>query len=192
MCVDRLEEGLKPACVSACVGNALDFGVIEDVPENREQAKCSIPGFPSPEITHPNIRFQQTRSMPEEMTRTDSMPVKYHRDEEGIYKPVVDRNKNSDRNKNLDQKKGQAKHWNFTRLSSRENPLVLFTLSAQAAIGAFGLAFFGAEMGVDSLLRFQASAIYVPLMMLCFGLVGFGLFMSTMHLGKPHRFLPRL
>ena len=25
MCVDRLEVGLKPACVSACVGNALDF-----------------------------------------------------------------------------------------------------------------------------------------------------------------------
>ncbi|OMH39215.1 aspartate carbamoyltransferase [Motiliproteus sp. MSK22-1] len=182
MCVDRLEEGLKPACVSACVGNALDFGVIEDIPENREQAKCSIPGFPSPEITHPNIRFQQTRSMPEEMTRTDSMPVKYHRDEEGNYQPVVDRNKK------LDQKKGKAKHWNLTRLSSRENPLVLFTLSAQTAIGAYGLAFLGAEMGIDSLLRFQASVMYVPLMMLCFGLVGFGLFMSTMHLGKPHRF----
>jgi len=47
MCVDRLEVGLKPSCVSACVGNALDFGVVETVPENREQAKASIPGFPS-------------------------------------------------------------------------------------------------------------------------------------------------
>ncbi|WP_432474297.1 DmsC/YnfH family molybdoenzyme membrane anchor subunit [Amphritea sp. HPY] len=176
MCVDRLEEGLKPACVSACVGNALDFGVIEDVPEHREQAKCSIPGFPDPEITHPNIRFQQTRSMPEEMKRTDSMPVKYHRNEDGQYKPVVD------------QKKGKSKHWNFARLSSRENPLVLFTLSAQTAVGAFALAFLGAELGIDSLILFQSSVIYVPLMMLCFGLVGFGLFMSTMHLGKPHRF----
>ncbi len=176
MCVDRLEEGLKPACVSACVGNALDFGVIEDIPENREQAKCSIPGFPTPEITHPNIRFQQTRSLPEEMKRTDSMPVKYHREEDGLYKPVVD------------QKKGKAKHWNLARLSSRENPLVLFTLSAQTAIGAFGLAFLGAQLGVDSLLQFRASAMYAPLMMLCFALVGFGLFMSTMHLGKPHRF----
>ena len=27
MCVDRLEVGLKPACVSACLGNALNFGV---------------------------------------------------------------------------------------------------------------------------------------------------------------------
>ena len=58
MCVDRLEVGLKPACVSACVGNALDFGVVENTPENREQCKTEIPGFPTPEITQPNIRFQ--------------------------------------------------------------------------------------------------------------------------------------
>ena len=38
MCVDRLEVGLKPACVSACLGNALDFGVVENIPENRSQA----------------------------------------------------------------------------------------------------------------------------------------------------------
>jgi hypothetical protein len=65
------------------VGNALDFGVIENTPENREQAKVTIPGFPDPEITHPNIRFQQTKTMPEELSRTDSMPVKYHKDEDG-------------------------------------------------------------------------------------------------------------
>ena len=26
MCLDRLDKGLKPACVSSCVGRALDFG----------------------------------------------------------------------------------------------------------------------------------------------------------------------
>jgi len=82
MCVDRLEVGLKPACVSACIGNALDFGVIENTPENRQQCKTSIPGFPDPEITHPNIRFQQVKGLPDEMTRTDSMPVKYHKDKQ--------------------------------------------------------------------------------------------------------------
>ncbi|MFM7859148.1 MAG: hypothetical protein ACKO96_46300, partial [Flammeovirgaceae bacterium] len=102
-----------------------DFGVIENIPNNREQARTEIPGFPSPDITQPNIRFQQIHSMPNELTRTDSMPVKYHKDEQGRFKPAIDK------------KHGQAKHWNIGRLSSRENPLVMFTLLTQAAIGAF-------------------------------------------------------
>lgn len=176
MCVDRLEVGLKPACVSACVGNALDFGVIENVPANREQARVEIPGFPSPEITHPNIRFQQIKKLPDEMTRTDSMPVKYHKDEKGRYRPAID------------QRQGKEKHWNLRRLSSRENPLVLFTLSTQAAAGAFALTFLGASAGLTGFLRFAQSILYVPLVGLCFAMVAFGLFMSTMHLGKPKRF----
>ena len=91
MCVDRLEVGLKPACVSACLAGALDFGVIETKPEHRDQLETQIPGFPTPEITHPNIRFQQTKSLPREMTRPDSMPIRYERDEqgEGKYKTKV-------------------------------------------------------------------------------------------------------
>ncbi|HWI11528.1 MAG TPA: DmsC/YnfH family molybdoenzyme membrane anchor subunit [Burkholderiaceae bacterium] len=176
MCVDRLEVGLKPACVSACVGNALDFGVIEKVPEGREQARVEIPGFPSPEITRPNIRFQQIKQLPDEMMRTDSMPLKYHKDEHGRYRPAID------------QKKGKAMHWNLARLSSRENPLVMFTLAAQAAAGAFALQFFGAQFGIGGFVAFAQSALYAPLAILEFMLVAFGLFMSTMHLGKPHRF----
>lgn len=176
MCVDRLEVGLKPACVSACVGNALDFGVIENIPGGREQARVEIPGFPSPEITQPNIRFQQIKQLPDEMKRTDSMPVKYHKDEQGRYRPAID------------QKKGKAKHWNLARLSSRENPLVLFTLAAQTAAGAFALAFLGAQAGLVGFTAFAQSALYAPLGILCFVLVAFGLFMSTMHLGKPKRF----
>ena len=176
MCVDRLEVGLKPACVSACVGNALDFGVIENIPENREQARAEIPGFPSPDITRPNIRFQQIKQLPDEMKRTDSMPVKYHKDDKGRYRPAID------------QKQGKAEHWNLARLSSRENPLVLFTLAAQTAAGAFALAFLGSQAGLRGFAAFAQSALYVPLAILCFMLVAFGLFMSTMHLGKPHRF----
>src|SRR6185295_15193644 len=149
MCVDRLEVGLKPACVAACVGNALDFGIIETVPEGREQARVEIPGFPSPEITKPNIRFQQIKQLPDEMKRTDSMPVKYHRDDQGRYRPAID------------PKQGHARHWNLKRLSSRENPLVLFTLSAQAAVGAFALAFLGAWAGLPGFGAFAASALYV-------------------------------
>ncbi len=177
MCVDRLEVGLKPACVAACVGNALDFGVIETVPKGREQARAEIPGFPSPDMTRPNIRFQQIRQLPDELKRTDSMPIQYRRDERGRYAPAVD------------QKRGKAVQWNLARLSSRENPLVLFTLAAQAAIGAFSLQFVGAQSGaVEGFGRFAASTMYVPLAMLAFALVAFGLFMSTLHLGKPKRF----
>ena len=176
MCVDRLEVGLKPACVSACVGNALDFGVIENTPENREQCKTSIPGFPDPEITHPNIRFQQTKSMPVEMSRTDSMPVKYHKDKNGDYKPVVD------------QKHGKAKHWNFSRLNSRENPLVLFTLFAQAAFGTFVIPFLAALFGAEAFEGFLTSDMFVPLAVLALIFTSFGLFMSVTHLGKPMRF----
>jgi DMSO reductase iron-sulfur subunit len=176
MCVDRLEVGLKPACVAACVGNALDFGVIETVPEGREQAKIEIPGFPSPEITKPNIRFQQIKQLPDEMKRTDSMPVKYHRDEDGSYRTAVD------------QKRGKEPAWNFKRLSSRENPLVLFTLAAQAAAGAFALQFGGALAGIAGFTAFAESPLYAPLAIVNLMLVAFGLFMSTMHLGKPQRF----
>ncbi len=91
MCVDRLEVGLKPACVSACLGKALDFGVIENIPEGREQAETEIPGFPRTDITHPNVRFQQKRTLPRDMQRVDSTPVKYHKDDkEGRFKPVLD------------------------------------------------------------------------------------------------------
>ena len=87
MCVDRLEVGLKPACVAACLGQALDFGVIENIPEGNTQAKIEIPGFPRSDITRPNIRFQQTRVTQRDMLRLDSTPLKYHRDERRVNSP---------------------------------------------------------------------------------------------------------
>jgi len=177
MCVDRLEVGLKPACVSACLGNALNFGVVENTPENREQIETQIPGFPDPSITNPNIRFQQVKTLPREVTRTDSIPVKYHKNnEDGKYRPVVD------------QKEGVDKHWNLKRLSSRENPLVIFTLVTQAAIGLFATAFLGGMLGVPALDAAMQSVMYVPMVAIAFGLAGLGLFLSTTHLGKPIRF----
>ena len=176
MCVDRLEVGLKPACVSACLGNALNFGVVENTPENRDEAKIQIPGFPDPKITQPNIRFQQTKNMADEMTRTDGMPLKYLKQDDGNYRPVVD------------QKKGKASFWNIGKLSSRENPLVLFTLSTQAAIGTFLSVFIGSQFGIESLNALTQSVMYIPLLLVVLGLTALGLLMSTVHLGKPHRF----
>jgi len=177
MCVDRLEVGLKPACVSACLAGALDFGIMETTPKNREQLETHIPGFPTPEITHPNIRFQQTRSLPREMSRTDSMPLRYERDEQqgNAYKPKVDES-------------GAGRAWNLKKLRTREDPLVIFTLISQAVIGAFITLFAGPLLGFETL---SMSAHPVALPLLLFGLIGvqtLALVMSTLHLGKPHLF----
>ena len=114
---------------------------------------------------------------PSWMTRTDSMPVKYRRDDEaGQYRPAVD------------QKSGLTRHWNLKRLYSRENPLVLFTLAVQAAIGLFAIAFLGSLAGVESLRALYTSSLYPLVAFASLALSGFGLFMSTTHLGKPMRF----
>jgi len=178
MCVDRLEVGLKPACVSACLGNALNFGVVENTPENREQIKTEIPGLPRTDITNPNIRFQQTKTLPPEMTRPDSMAVKYHKDkEEGVYKSTVDKNKHK-----------PERRWNLKKLRSREDPLVLFTLISQGVIGSFIMLFLGSLLGIESMQQAVQSAAYLPMLFIMLALESFALFISTMHLGKPHRF----
>lgn len=168
MCVDRLEVGLKPACVSACLGKALDFGVIENIPEGRSQAKTDIPGFPRTDITHPNVRFQQTRVTQRDMVRVDSTPLKYHKDDgTGTFLPQ------------LDPKYGFARQWNLKKLlGSHENAHIAFTLSAQAVMGAFVMLMSGAFAGLNTL-----ATLIVML-----ALMSFGLFKLNMHLGKPHRF----
>ncbi len=174
MCVDRLEVGLKPACVSACLGKALDFGVIENIPPGRNQAKTEIPGFPRPDITQPNIRFQQQKALQRDMVRVDSTPLKYHRnDASGGYQPT------------LDPKHGFKRAWNWRKLlGSHENAHVAFTLSVQTVMGAFLLL----TLGTDSLAALQDSSVLLPTLLVLLGLMSFGLFKLNMHLGKPHRF----
>ena len=167
MCVDRLEVGLKPACVSACVGNALDFGVVENTPEGREQTDVRIPGFPDPAITKANIRFEHRNPTPLEVTRPDSAPVKYRRDTDSAFRPVVDPKD--------DPGEGAERRWNWSRLSSRENPLVAFTLAVQAGVGAF-------------LTTFLAGHGAAPVALAALVLVGLGMAASTAHLGKTLRF----
>ena len=178
MCVDRLEVGLKPACVSACLAGALDFGVVETPPENRVQVKREIPGFPDPEITHPNIRFQQTRDLPREMRRTDSMPLVYVKKEEAgavRYRPQV-------------ADKPRERHWNLNKLRSREDPLVFFTLVSQGVVGAFLTLYLAPLFGVEVLSATAHPATHAALLFSLLALQTLALAFSTAHLGKPHRF----
>jgi len=178
MCVDRLEVGLKPSCVAACLGNALDFGVIENIPQNRDQAIAEIPGFPTTDITHPNIRFQQKHQTHREMTRTDSMPVKYHKDDsEGRYKPAVD------------DKLGHEKHWNLRQLlTSHESAHVIFTLFTQACVGAVVMLVLGSLVDLPGFALLQEYSIQMPLLATIVVISTIGLYKLNMHLGKPHRF----
>jgi len=176
MCVDRLEVGLKPACAAACLAGALDFGVIETTPENRQQLKVDIPGFPDTSITQPNIRFQQTRSLPREFTRPDAMPLRYVRNGHGdSYEPQV-------------RATSKTRQWGFDRLSTRENPLAFFTLATQAVVGAFLLMFLGPAVGLGELSVAAHPVAYPALLFAMLGLETAALVVSTLHLGKPHRF----
>ena len=177
MCVDRLEQGLKPACAAACLAGALDFGVIETTPANRTQLLTQIPGFPDPGITHPNIRFQQTKSLPREMTRPDSIPLRYVRDEQG-----------SGEFHTRVRENGKAREWNLNKLRSREDPLVVFTLVSQAVVGAFLALFLGPLLGLDVLSATRFPIAHAAILFSMLGLLTFALGLSTLHLGKPQRF----
>jgi DMSO reductase iron-sulfur subunit len=178
MCVDRLEAGLKPACAAACLAGALDFGIIETTPARREQIETRLPGFPTPQITHPNIRFQQTRSLPRELHRPDAMPLRYTRDElkaGGDYRSRVATGPG-----------GRA--WSLSKLRTREDPLVVFTLVSQAVIGAFLTLFLGPLFGVE-MLNTANHPVARPLLLLALiALQSLALVLSTLHLGRPHRF----
>ncbi|MDH5518281.1 MAG: dimethyl sulfoxide reductase anchor subunit [Gammaproteobacteria bacterium] len=178
MCVDRLEQGLKPACAAACLAGALDFGVTETTPENRQQLKTQIPGFPSPDITHPNIRFQQTKSLPNEMRRTDSVAVKYQRSgSSGEYQAELDISKAD-----------SAKYWNLKKLlSSHENAHIIFTLSSQAVIGAFLLYMLAPLLGLEKISSGFNQA-FLEIFISLFALFSLGMIKLNLHLGKPQRF----
>jgi len=177
MCVDRLEVGLKPACVSACLSNALDFGVIEDIPKGQKQAKMTIPGFPDPAITQPNIRFEQTRSLPSEFTRGDQEPIRYYKDKPG-----------DEHYKTGPIQTGEPKGWGWSKLRSREDSLVAFTLITQGAVGAFFVWFLLAILGGSVGEALAIETHFGASMALLFGLLAlqtFALVTSTLHLGKP-------
>jgi DMSO reductase anchor subunit len=112
------------------------------------------------------------------MTRTDAMPVKYHRDEnEHQFKPVVD------------EKKGRKKYWNFKALlTSHESAHVIFTLFTQATVGAFILLFLAPLLVAEIFSVWQSASFLIPVTMAIFVISTVGLYKLNMHLGKPHRF----
>ncbi len=177
MCVDRLEEGKQPACVSACLSNALDFGVIDSLPQGKQQAKLDIPGFPNPAISRPNIRFEQTRSLPAQLTRADNDPFIYEKDKTKDARYKV---------KPIEPTK--EKEWGFSNLRSREDSLVQFTLLYQMVLGMFMILFFSLSAPDNPIRNLAYPMTLKGTLLAMLGMQFLGMFTSTMHLGKPQFF----
>lgn len=64
LCIDRIAEGLKPACVAGCIMRALDAGPIEELRERYPEWTDKLEDFPEGNLTelgmdvNPNIIFK--------------------------------------------------------------------------------------------------------------------------------------
>lgn len=57
MCLDRLEQGLKPICVMSCSMRALEFGPIEEL-KKKYGAPLQIEDLPKNALTKPSVVFK--------------------------------------------------------------------------------------------------------------------------------------
>ena len=56
-CFQRIDQGLKPACVAACIPGALQLVEINNQLDQKTGIVKTLPGLPSAAITNPSIRF---------------------------------------------------------------------------------------------------------------------------------------
>ncbi len=59
MCIDRLEGGNLPVCVSACMMRALDFGKLSDL-QAKYGTNSQLEGMPDPSTVKPSAVFKAT------------------------------------------------------------------------------------------------------------------------------------
>ncbi|HHY26286.1 MAG TPA: 4Fe-4S dicluster domain-containing protein, partial [Desulfitobacterium dehalogenans] len=57
LCYQRLDQGEQPACVAACIPEALQMVEITDELDLKTGVLTTLPGMPDPAVTHPSIRF---------------------------------------------------------------------------------------------------------------------------------------
>ncbi len=195
MCVDRLEIGLQPACVDACLGHALEFGEIATYEQSNPAALTQIAGFPDPSISKPNVRFDQSRSLPTTLKRTDCELIQYQSaasssgqtscNEDNLPYQSVGKLNPASRVENLGSTTSEQEPW--SSLHGHETSLVLFTLLAQCVVGTFLslgiLPLLTASLGIERSLQVPTQAILIGIT----ALLAVGLGISTAHLGKPWR-----
>lgn len=57
LCVEELDRGETPICVSSCPLRAIEIGPLDEI-ANRPGATLEIESMPSPELTKPSIRYR--------------------------------------------------------------------------------------------------------------------------------------
>lgn len=195
MCVDRLDAGLQPMCVDACLGHALEFGAIDKYERDNPAALTHIAGFPDPSISKPNVRFDQRRSLPTTMKRADTELIQYQSltssnentriNEIGLPYQSSGKTYSASTGENHGSKTSKRVPW--SSLHSHETSLVVFTLLAQFVVGAFlslwSLPLITSGAGLKTSLVGPTQAILVGITTL----LAVGLGISTAHLGKPWR-----
>jgi anaerobic dimethyl sulfoxide reductase subunit B (iron-sulfur subunit) len=62
LCVERIEAGMDPVCVQACLLRAIEVGRLEDIAA-RPGATIAIRNLPSPETSRPTTRYRVRRAM---------------------------------------------------------------------------------------------------------------------------------
>jgi len=198
MCVDRLAQNLQPACVDACLGHALEFGEIHQYEQDHPEAVKQMVGFPDPCITKPNIRFQQHRSLPATMSRTDTEPIHYEsvtssngqghtKPDHAFFHSVGTTPSASVAESKFSGEGEMPKKQPWASLHSSETSLVVFTLLAQFVIGAFlsvwSMRLLIEDVSLQESLLGPSHAILAGITVL----LAIGLGVSTAHLGKPWR-----
>ncbi len=176
-CVDRLADGLKPACVSACLGHALEFGEVSRLGDEHAQMQRDLPGFPTSAITQPNIRFERQDPLPKLLKRVDGEPVEYLANGAIVARGLVPREHGRSTRDRSTRYGGMWK-----RLHSEETPLVFFTLIIQAAVGALAT-LWGSPLLLPA--ASESPSAQTPLLWGLTVVVAVALGLSTAHLGKP-------
>lgn len=149
-CVDTLDVGLPPACVTACPLRVLDFGE-----QATMQTRYAMSG---------NHLVQSVAPLPEKELTQPGLLIRPHRDARRT-------TESQPRLANLEEV--------HTALPQDERPLVLFTLLAQMAVGAF------ISLG---LFDWQFGAMATRLPFLSVGIImGVAMLLSLLHLGQPHQ-----
>lgn len=178
MCVDRLDLGLNPACVEACLGHALEFGEMGKRDLEEPGWVTRIAGFPDPSITQPNVRFQRQKPIPTTMIRTDSVPLLY------VTKSSAEPVDHVVPQVAEPRVKIEPAGLSLGSLKTGELPLALFTLLVQMVIGAFWTGF-----GLLIWMEGQLPPPFGVAMQWFFpglaGALAFGMGLSTAHLGRP-------